>query len=470
MSDVDILIVGAGLAGLAAANAAYEAGCERILIAESEAVVGGSSRLSGGIVMGAGTKMQRQAGISDDPDTLFHDYMSINQWQVDGGVVRRLADEAGPTVDWLADLGVEFHAELIYGGDERVPRCVGAKGGGQGLVDALHRRTRERSIDIALGQRVDRLLTEDGAVGGAAVADDEIRAGAVVLTTGGFGANQDRLKQLYPDAITSGDWSWYIGADGSRGDGLDLASSVDAQVIGHNRGLRLLHPNFVRTIEAYLPAWTVLVNRQGRRFADESAPYGLMNLLVRAQGDVVFAIFDDALIHPERAIKTKDYKQAFPGVRKMKSPNWNPIMVEEMIGKGRIQAAESIPALAAQLGLPTHLAGTIERYNAGLESGVDDFAKPIECVRPVVTPPFYGAEVRPATLCLTACGVRIDREARVLNESGSAVKGLYAAGEITGGVVGDLYVGSGNSLSNCATIGRVAGTEAAAFVRNHARA
>jgi len=236
---------------------------------------------------------------------------------------------------------------------------------------------------------------------------------------------------------------------------------VDAQITGRNRGLRLLHPNFVRTLEAYLPTWVVLVNQDGRRFTDESAPYGLMNVLVRAQGDRAYVIFDDAVVHPERAPATKQYKQALPGRAGMKSPNWNPTMVEEMVERGRIAKADTLEGLAAALGLP-HLVGTIRRYNQGAATGLDDFAKPAEYLRPVALAPYYGAEVRPATICLTACGLRIDADARVLRDDGEPIPGLFAAGETTGGVVGDVYVGSGNSLSNAATFGRIAGRVAAA--------
>ena len=103
--DVDVIVIGSGIAGLAAAHSVWEAGLTRVLVAESEGVVGGSSRLSGGIVMGAPTRYQKAAGIEDSADMLFHDYMSLNQWMVEAGVIRRYCDEAGPAVDWLGDLG-----------------------------------------------------------------------------------------------------------------------------------------------------------------------------------------------------------------------------------------------------------------------------------------------------------------------------------------------------------------------------
>ena len=93
--DVDVVVIGSGGAGLCAALTASEHGATRILVAESEAVVGGSSRLSGGLVMGAGTRYQRALGIDDDADALVHDYMAVNRWSVDAAIVRRLCELYG---------------------------------------------------------------------------------------------------------------------------------------------------------------------------------------------------------------------------------------------------------------------------------------------------------------------------------------------------------------------------------------
>jgi fumarate reductase flavoprotein subunit len=250
--DVDVLVVGSGAAGLAAALSARENGAGSVLVAEAEGVVGGSSRLSGGLTMGAGTRYQRALDITDDADSLFHDYMQLNQWKVETAVVRRLTELCGPAVEWLGDLGVQFYDQLVFGGDERVPRVHCPIGRGQAVVDVLSRHCRERGVEIALGRRVDRLLTDDGAVVGVAVGGDTITAGAVVIAAGGFGNSPDKLARFYPSAAAT-EWAWYIGAPGSRGDHLDLAEQVDAQLTGFNRGLRLLHANFARIYEAYLP-------------------------------------------------------------------------------------------------------------------------------------------------------------------------------------------------------------------------
>lgn len=460
MNDLDVIVIGAGVAGLCAALAAHDAGARRILIAESEDVVGGSSRLSGGMIMGAGTAMQRAQGIDDDGAALFHDYLSLNQWQVDAGVVRVFCDNCGRTIDWLASLGVPFREELVIGGEERLPRTHWVAGSGQGLVDALHREVRKREIDVALRQRVDRLLVDDGRVVGVAAGGDELTADAVIITTGGFGANPERLGELYPQAL-QGDWTWYIGADGARGDGLDLGAAAGAQVTGNGRGLRLLHPNFVRTYEAYLPAWVVVVDPEGRRFYDESAPYGVVDGQHHAAGDRAFVVFDDVMLrHTEKWPSYKD--KTMDGY--MQTPNWNPVMVDEQVERGSMTAADTIDELATALGIDTAvLGGTVATYNQTAADGEDrQFAKAAKFLHQIENPPYYGAEIRPATICLTSTGLRIDPDARVLDTTGRPIAGLFAAGETTGGVLGPRYMGSGNSLANCSTMGRIAGTQAVA--------
>lgn len=465
--DVDVLVVGSGVAGLAAALTARENGARSVLVAEAEGVVGGSSRLSGGLTMGAGTRYQRAAGIEDDADSLFHDYMTLNHWDVEAGVARRLSDLAGRTVEWAGDLGVEYYEQLVYGGDERVPRVHVPIGRGQAVVNVLHSACRSAGVEFALGQRVDRLLVEDGTVTGGAVGNDTITAAAVILATGGFGNDPAKLAAHYPSAAATG-WTWYIGADGSRGDALELAGQVGAQLLGHDRGLRLLHANFAPIYEAYLPGWIVIVNRAGHRFFNETAPYGITDGLLRSQGDVAYAVFDAAALTSATALGVARYKQQIPGSTKKQSPHWNSDIVAAMVAAGKVHRSATIAELAAALGLPvTAFEGTVARHNEQVAAGEDvDYLKDPTFLEPIATAPFYGAEIRPATVCFTACGPRIDRDARVLNDAGTPIPGLFAAGECAGGVIGPAYVGSGNSYANCLVFGRVAGASAAAVARS----
>lgn len=458
--DVDVVVIGSGGAGLCAALTALERGASRILVAESEAVVGGSSRLSGGLVMGAGTRYQRALGIDDSAEALFHDYMAVNRWNVDAAIVRQLCELSGSVVEWLGDLGVQFHDQLVVGGDELVPRVHLPIGSGQAIIDVLHRHCRERGIDIALGQRVDRLLVDESGVVGVAVGEDEITAHAVVIASGGFGASPDKLAQYYPSAAST-EWAWYIGAEGARGDAIELGAQVGAQLTGHDRGLRLLDVGFDHELEPFLPGWLILVDSSGRRFVDETAPYGLLDFVIRDRGDRGYVVFDHAALYggPGRGEMAK----VLPGRSATPSRHWNPDLVEMMVGAGRVVKADTIEELAVALGLPAdELAGTVRRYNGFVADGEDrQCAKAADYLVPISTGPFYGAEMRPATVCSTAFGLRITPDAQVLDEFDRPIPGLFAAGECTGGVVGAQYVGSGNNYANCTVVGRIAGASAA---------
>jgi fumarate reductase flavoprotein subunit len=469
--DFDVLVIGSGAAGLCAAVAAHEQGAERILVAESEGVAGGSSRLAGGIVMAAESRVQKEAGIEDSVDDLLHDYLTYNQYGVELGPVTTLAHQSGQTIDWLQKHGVEIAPDLIRTGIERGKRGHAVLGGGQTLIDALHRYCRQHGIEIALGRRVDRLLVRDGTVYGIAVGNDHVTASSVVLATGGFGGDLAKVARFLPSAYWE-DWTWYIGTDGARGDALDMAAEVGAQLTGEGHGLRTLAPNFFphKLNEAYQPGWMVMVDPQGRRFMDESALYAVVDQRYHHIGDRGFMVFDDAALRPSGELAARyrnPYTQSYPGREPFSPKNYVPDLVDEMVAKGRMFKADSVRGLAAAAGLPEDvLVAEIERYNRLCEAGEDhDQHKPAEFLLPVSTAPYYIAEVRPCTVNWTGYGLRIDGDCRVLHENGTEIEGLFAAGECTGGVLGRAYVGSGNSLANACVMGRAAGQVAARRAR-----
>ena len=175
---------------------------------------------------------------------------------------------------------------------------------------------------------------------------------------------------------------------------------MSAQVVGHDHGLRLLHAGFDAIYEAYLPGWLVLVNHDGRRFVDETAPYGILDSMTREQGDRVFAIFDRAALEAATTAGVARYKHSIPGSSKRQSPHWNTDIVEQMVKDGRMRSGATVTELAGALGLPpSNLEGTVARYNASVAAGRDtDHLKDINFLEPIATPPFYGAELRPATV------------------------------------------------------------------------
>jgi succinate dehydrogenase/fumarate reductase flavoprotein subunit/uncharacterized OB-fold protein len=463
--DVDVVVVGSGIAGLCAALAARESGAESVLIAEAADVIGGASRLSTGLVVAADSSLQRAAGIEDTADLMYRDYMNVNQWGLDAGSLRRLADESGPALDWLISLGVEFHPTPVFGGYESRPRCAVAIGEGQGLIDGLARAARRQDIDVALGQRVDRLLTEDGAIVGIASEDVEITAGSVILASGGFGSDPGKVREHYPSVAAAGDWLWYVGEDGAHGDALDFAGQIGARIRGFDTGCSMLTPGFTRSHETYLPGWLVIVDRDGRRFIPENAHYSALDRQAVLRGGPFTVLFDSQAVDEEIAAKTPFYSggtKAYPGRAARTSPNWNAQILREMIAAGRIPSAGTIGALADVIGLPREqVEVTVDQYNDGARAGVDRMAKPAEFLRPLTAPPFFAAEIRLSEIVITGAGIDVDVDARVLDARGVPIPGAFAVGEAAWNPLWPFYPSSGSSLGAGMTFGRIAGTSAA---------
>jgi succinate dehydrogenase/fumarate reductase flavoprotein subunit len=461
--DVDVIVVGSGMAGMSAALEAAAAGAQ-VLVVEAEKTLGGASRFSSGIMMAAGTSLQRANGVDDHPDDLFHHYMLANHWDVTPSVVRRLVDALPETFEWISNLGVTFQDDLVLAGEERAPRGHLVRGRGQEIVDVLTRHVRNQpNIDVVLNQRVDRLLLTGERVCGVAVGDEVVRAGAVVLAMGGFASNKDLHEKYLPLAAANDRFTYVADEFPNAGDIFKLVEPVGAYIEGVDRGAFVLTADFNRDAQGYLPGWLVLVNASGRRFMDEMTGYSLANPLVRAQGNRVFAVFD----HASKAAATPQGTKAAtkvttPGVARY---HWIEPVIDEAIEDGKVKVADSLSDLAELLGIPpANLVGTIERYNEDAHQQHDSlFMKKGDQMRPVETGPFYACELRLSQIGLTACGPAVDAEARVLDGGQRAVLGLFAAGECVGGVIGKVYVGSGNSIANCLAYGRIAGQNAAAL-------
>ncbi|WP_342363939.1 FAD-dependent oxidoreductase [Terrarubrum flagellatum] len=452
--DYDVIVVGAGGAGLAAASAAADAGA-RILAIDAAPKVGGSTALSGGVFYAAGTSVQRSAGVVDTPDDQFRYYMNANQHKLAPAIVRRLCDEGADTLEWLISLGVRFPESNLYvSGVDGVRRGHRAEGHGAEIAAALEGSLSGKSVDIATSTRVRDLIIDDaGRASGVRIDGQDVSAGAVVIASGGFGANPRLLAELYPDATRHPDLAWYIGSSFCRGDGLEMARAVGADVAAVNKGLLLLTPGFARELETYLPGWVVHVNHEGRRFINESTEYSVLASVLKEQtAGECFAIFDE---------KSRAASRSTP------APNWAADRLAHFIETGHIARADTLAELADKIGVREEtLATTIETYNAGCDRGRDEcFFKKPELLQPVRTPPFHAARIRPAIICWTGTGLRIDREARVLTKADRPIAGLFAAGEATGGAFGECYAGGGASIANAIIFGRAAGRNAAAFAR-----
>jgi len=473
VADYDVVIIGAGGAGLSAAIAAAEAGA-RTLVFESEREVGGSMSQSAGMFTAAGTSVQKSLGVRDDPDKFFQHYMDLNQWRLRPGLVRAFCKAATPTFEWLLGLGLRVPARrsanahmsgLARAGVEDIWRGHVPEGEGTGLVAVLDAARRHRGAEVIFSSRVQGLLARDGAVHGVRVDDTDVTAGSVIVTSGGMAQNRALVERFYPDVLEAGPDLFAISGAGSRGDHVAFAAQAGADMVGEGWGMLLLTAYFQRHHHwqaGFPPPARVIVDAGGRRFMDEDASYAVGAGIAADQRHPLWMIFDETA----RAALP-------PGFI-----SWTPDAVAAEARSGRTLARDTLSELAAAIGVPAAtLKATIGRWNAQLPvTGVDpDFerhltlkAKGTDPRLPRIdAPPYYAVRIVPGELVVTHYGMRIDENAAVLDLAGAPVSGLFAAGEAGGGVLGPRYVGGGNAISNAITMGRIAGQQAAKHAGNH---
>ena len=464
----DVVVIGAGGAGLSAAIAAAEQGA-RVIIFESESDIGGSTQLSAGMFTAAGTSVQRALGIDDSPQLHYQHYMDLNQWRLRPGLIRSFCRRSLDTFEWLLELGLEVPAQrstnahmpgLTRAGVEDVWRGHVPAGEGYGLVQVLDKARRQRGCDLVLQTRVDRLLIDDGRVTGVVADEVEVSAAATVVASGGLTRNPELLATYYPDALRAGDDLFVVSAPGSRGDHMGFGQQVDATVAGSGWGMLLVTAYFQRLHHwqsGFPPLSRILVDAAGHRFMDEDASYAVAAGIVDDHGGWAWMIFDE----------TARLSLA-PGY-----PHWSAENVLSEAEAGRTLRADTIEGLATAVGVPAAtLAATVVRWNGQLPHGSDpDFlrheslrAKGSRLPDPLATAPFYAVRVRPAELAVSHAGLLIDERARVLDAAEAPVPGLFAAGEACGGILGNRYVGGGTAIANAVVNGRTAGQYAAGRV------
>ncbi|NKR45198.1 FAD-dependent oxidoreductase [Rhodococcus hoagii] len=466
----DVVVIGGGGAGLAAAVSAAEQGAS-VLLFESQTELGGSTQLSAGLFTAAGTSVQRGLGIEDTAEKFFQHYMDLNHWMLKPGLVRAFCENAGPTLEWLIGLGVEIPAResanahmpgLAQAGVEDVWRGHVPKDQGYGLVQVLDKARRDQGVEVVLNTRVQSLLVEDGRVAGVVADDIEVRASSVVIASGGFAQNKDLVDRLYPFANRGGDSLFVVAAEGSQGDHLAFGEQVDAAVTGEGWGLMLPTVYFQRFHHwqsGFPPKSRIYVNGDGRRFMDEDASYAVSTGIIDAQHGGAWVVFD------ERARLNLPAGYA----------DWAPERILDEAEAGRTLRADTLTELAAAMGVPADaLEAAVARWNDQLPNGVDDdFLRHRTLANkgstadpdPIDQGPFYAARLLPAELVCTHAGVEIDGNASVLDRTGRPVPGLFAAGEAGAGILGLRYVGGGNAVANALTMGRIAGMNAARTAR-----
>jgi len=460
MRDIDLIIVGGGGAGLSAAIMARDARAS-VMMVEADRKLGGATALSAAVMYAAGTSVQRAAGIEGDTPQAMYDYvMTLAGWEHNPKILKVLCENSGPSMEWLIGLGVQFPPQyLVCSGVESVPRGHPS----QGLADSLINAAGARGAEAALSTRVESLIVENGRVCGIRAQGVKLRAGAVVIATGGFGNSPEMIKRLFPTAAQHGEWTYAVHwrAPFILGDGIKLGESVGAEVVGYDNGLLLPTSGFGQFVEAFLPPWIMLVNQKGKRFMDESAPYAVSGYLLNAQpGQHGYALFDE----PTLVEASQDMRFADPYHSGAAMPTWEFNLIRQNIAKGTVHKADSVAELAAKVGVePEVLECTVAEYNRNCDAGTDpDFFKKMDRYFSMRKPPFYAREVRASVIGQTGAGLNINEHAQVLDRRGLPIPGLYAGGETLGCVQGKRYSGGGLGIANAIVFGRIAGQSAAA--------
>ena len=448
--STDLLIIGAGGCGLAAAVAAHDAGIE-VAVVEKLDRPGGNSSLSTGSIPGAGSKYQRAAGIEDSPERMITDLLTVSGHHDADPLTRLMAEQSAPLAEWLID-GLGARMELITAYKHvghSVPRLHAPRSRrGQDLVDDLLRFVADREISLAVGNPVADLIIEEGAVVGAKIGADRIAARKVLLATNGFAGNRDLVTRWCPEIAEAE----YFGALGSTGEAVLWGEAVGAALgnMGAYQGYAAVaYPH------GSLLSWTtiekggVLVGADGRRFGNEDAGYSGFAPVVMGQGDFAYAVYDKR-IHAV-AVAEEEYA--------------------EMAEMGAVKWADSPIALGPLLDVDGEaLAETVAAYNAAAHGErADTFGRSHFNLAPL-TPPFAIVKVKPG-LFHTQGGLMVDQHARVMRADGSAVPNLFAGGGAAAGISGrdgaEGYA-SGNGLLTALGLGRIAGQRAAAEVKGEA--
>ena len=490
--DADVVVIGAGGAGMTAAMTAADAG-QKVVILESQAMVGGNSARATGGMNAAKTVYQDEnefdqaAGVEKTLATAAEKYAdnetitalaktvseqwaayqanptgyfdSVELMELDtmvGGkginnpeLVKTLCEGTADAIDWLDENGITLHNVSSFGGAsvKRIHRPVNEEGKvvsvGAYMIPLLQENCEKRGIDIVLNTTVDTILTDaNGAAVGVSGTDKDgntvvVNAKSVILATGGFGANLDMVTQYKPELAGF----MTTNAAGAQGQGIEMATAIGAGTVDMDQ--IQIHP----TVEANTAALiteglrgdgAILVNANGERFIDEVGTRDVVSAAEIAQpGSYSWLIVDQAMVDASSVI-------------------------QGYIKKGYTKTGATYEELAKELDVdPATFANTMETWNGYVEAKNDpDFGR-TSFANPLNNGPYYAIKVT-AGVHHTMGGVTINSATEVLKEDGTVIPGLFAAGEVTGGVHGANRLG-GTAVADFVVFGRIAGESAANY-------
>jgi len=467
--ETDVVVIGSGGAGLAAALTAAEAGV-KVTVCEKQRSLGGSSNFFEG-TFAVESDLQRKKYITYSRDEAFKNFMEYSHWRADPRVVRVFVDESAATIAWLQQQGVEFIDVTVLMPD--TPRTYHiVKGAGEALVKTLASSAKGKGVELRLGTAVTKILKETGRITGVIVEQDGeqtvINCRAVVIASGGYANNETWIKKytgfdLDVNMIP-------IGNVDKMGDGIRMAWEVGAaeEGMGVLEMYRIgpMGPEFpmkshLQVVGVQPDLW---VNYLGERFCDESVSFydtSAGNVSAFYKEGYTFTLLDESIkqLIMDRGVDRNMAQENPPGTRPVNFDK--ELNAALQIGSTEVCAADSVEELAEKMGVdPAILAATVAGYNSFCEKGHDDlFAKDPRYLRPLKTPRFYAIKCR-TVLLGTLGGIKINHRMEVVDRKGKIIPGLYAGGMDAGGMWGDSYPireGNGSSSAFAINSGRIAG-------------
>ena len=443
----DAVVIGAGGTGLTAALQAHELGLKVAVFEKNESLGGNTNKASSGM-NAAESDYQLQAGIIDNKEDFYRETLRGGGLLNDRDLLRFFVDHSALAVDWLRNRNIELSDLTITGGmsKKRAHRPASMAPVGGYLVTGLLKNIEAEKIPVFNKAKVERLLTDEiGKVSGISVNTEagtkEVKAKAVLLATGGFGASQEIIGQYRPDL------SGYktTNQPGATGDGLKLAQAVDAQLV--QMDFIQVHPTAqtdgerVFLIgEAVRGEGAILVNKAGKRFVNELNTRKIVSgAITDLNEDGAYLIIDQGIRNHVKAVEFYD-------------------------SIGLVEHGDSLEALAEKIGVDAaNLPSTVANWNKQVAASDDsDFGRTTGMERGIEKGPFFALHVHPA-IHYTMGGIHIDPETRALVSNGKPIVGLYAAGEVSGGLHGSNRIG-GNSIAETVIFGRQAGIQMAKFI------
>lgn len=444
---VDVCVIGAGGAGMTAAIEAKAAGLN-VVILEKMSMAGGNTVKATGGMNAAETPLQKSLGISDTVDSFVEDTMKGGNYVNNETLVRTMAQNSADAVAWLESIGAPL-SKLTFSGGATFKRMHAPEGGaaiGNYIVNTFLNNIESNGIKIIYNTKATEILMEDGKVSGVMAKGKEknykIACEAVILATGGFGANEAMVEE-YDQSLRGFKTT---NAPGATGDGILMAQAVGANVIDMEQ--IQTHPTVeqetsIMVTESVRGQGAILVNQKGERFYNELSTRNLVsNAIMKQEGGYAYLIFDQQLRESLNA-------------------------VESYIEADIVDEEDNLGELADDIDVnPDTLIATVAEWNKTItDKGQDLFNRTTGMDTTISKAPYYAIKVAPA-IHHTMGGVEINTKTEVISTDGKAIPGLFAAGEVTGGVHGANRIG-GNAVCDIVVFGRIAAKSAAEYITTH---